>query len=164
MEPNHHNTTQGLLGIRTKVELNGVFRTPKQPFGGAAPSGANAGNGQPAAGAGGGGKGLRKDVQFKTARVDFGGFKVTFPHMDIFGVQGWLETTFVDGERRRAACVYVCVGGEGSSTHVCAHPPGSHPLIHHHHQPPNNPPPPTHTHTQQSTSASAGATAAPSSC
>lgn len=80
------------------MELNGVFRTPKQPAGGLSSSNANAGTGQGAAGSDGGGKGLRKDVQFKTARVDFGGFKVTFPHMDIFGVQGWLETTFVDGE------------------------------------------------------------------
>lgn len=83
-----------------------MFRTPRQPSGGASASSSNAANDQPAAGAEGG-KGLRKDVQFKTARVDFGGFKVTFPHMDIFGVQGWLETTFVDGEQQRAACVYV---------------------------------------------------------
>lgn len=105
------------------MELNGIFRTPKQPFGGAGAGGA--GNGQPAAGgAGGGGKGLRKDVQFKTARVDFGGFKVTFPHMDIFGVQGWLETTFVDGERAEGGVVCVsmcmCMRGRGVRRRVCA--------------------------------------------
>lgn len=111
--PHHHPPIlQGLLGIRTKVELNGVFKTPgpsnkasggggaKATKGGAAEAG---GLGLfEAGGAGwGGGGGLRKDVQFKTARVDFGGFQVTFPHMDIFGVQGWLETTFVDGALSR---------------------------------------------------------------
>jgi hypothetical protein len=100
----------------------------------------------------------RKDVRFKSAQVDFGGFKVsgrmhhlmvmmmmmmmmmmmgsnfglapehqrrkdgpvlrlktefvvvkvTFPHMDIFGVSGWLETTFVDEHIR------ICRGNRGS--------------------------------------------------
>lgn len=72
---------QGLLGIRTTVELNGYFNKV----------GPN-----------------RKDVRFKTAQVDFGGFKVVFPHMDLFGVSGWLETTFVDEHIR------ICRGNRGS--------------------------------------------------
>jgi hypothetical protein len=117
---------QGLLGIRTTVELKGAFSK----------TGTN-----------------RKDVRFKTAQVrgaaslrlsslhpvltptrvaantpplpphppdrtprnstptpqvDFGGFKVVFPHMDLFGVSGWLETTFVDEHIR------ICRGNRGS--------------------------------------------------
>lgn len=80
------------------MELNGVFRTHKDnnknPQGGPSTSSSTS---TPSPTTEGFLSALRKDVQFKTARVDFGGFKVTFPHMDIFGVSGWLETTFVDG-------------------------------------------------------------------
>jgi hypothetical protein len=117
------------------VELNGVFKTPgsssNKNTNVASGSGASSGNGNAGgaeAGAGvaglfegGVGGGLRKDVQFKTARVDFGGFKVTFPHMDIFGVQGWLETTFVDGMFVRVGVVltdYPCPCLEYSPQHI----------------------------------------------
>jgi len=85
---------QGLLGITTKVELNGLLSSPAGGKGGRE--------------GGGGGKGHRQDVQFTSARVDVGGFKVTFPHMDVFGASGWLDTTFVDEHIR------ICRGNRGS--------------------------------------------------
>lgn len=72
---------QGLLGIRTKVELAGVFSKTT---------------------------GTRKDVKFKTAQVDVGGLKLVFPHMDWFGISGWIETTFVDKH------IKICRGNRGS--------------------------------------------------
>ncbi|TFJ87048.1 hypothetical protein NSK_001382 [Nannochloropsis salina CCMP1776] len=91
---------QGLLGITTKVELNGIISTPA---GGQKSKGDALGVED-----GGRNKGHRQDVQFTSAKVDVGGFKVTFPHMDVFGVNGWLDTTFVDEHIR------ICRGNRGS--------------------------------------------------
>lgn len=88
---------QGLLGITTKVELNGVLSTPGIGKGGR--------EGKERDGAG---KGHRQDVQFTSAKVDVGGFQVMFPHMDVFGISGWLDTTFVDEHIR------ICRGNRGS--------------------------------------------------
>jgi len=92
---------EGLLGITTKVELNGVLSAPGGGKGGRAPGGGKGGRER-------GRERHRQDVQFTSARVDVGGFKVTFPHMDVFGVSGWLDTTFVDEHIR------ICRGNRGS--------------------------------------------------
>lgn len=75
---------EGFLGLKTVVELFGEYNNEKS-------------NNK-----------YRKDVKWTEASVNVAGLKIRFPHMNIFNVGGWIETTFVDDHIR------ICRGNRGS--------------------------------------------------
>jgi len=75
---------EGFLGLKTVVELFGEYSNEKTD------------------------NVYRKEVKWTEASVDLAGLKIRFPHMNIFNVGGWIETTFVDDHIR------ICRGNRGS--------------------------------------------------